>query len=191
MTTTILDRWQSVSTPPAPEIKPVTLDPATTGFFVLDLVHHTCNATDRPGALAIVPVAARLLREARAAGAHILHALSAHATADDILDEVKPLAGEPIVAGGPDKFIGTDLQKILDERGIRTLAMVGTAGHGAVLFTPAGAAQRGYDAVVVVDVVGAETDFIRLANAWVLANAPLIARKVTLTTSDRLRYSGR
>ena len=191
MSATIIDRWTSVPHPPAPDIKPVTLDPKTTGFFVVDIVPHPCNAKDRPGALSIVPTATRMLKEARTAGAHILHALSAQATADEILPEVKPLAGEPIVAGTPDKFIGTNLQEILDQRGIKTLTMVGTAGHGAMLFTPAGAAQRGYDAVVVVDAVGAEMDFIRLANAWLLSNAPLIARKVTLTKSDLLRYSAR
>lgn len=188
---TILDRWSSVALPAPPELRPVRLAPRTTGFFVVDIVHHTCNATDRPGALAIVPVAARMLAQAREAGAHVLHALSAHATAEEILPEVAPLAGEPIVAGTPDKFIGTNLKEILDERGITTLVMVGTAGHGAMLHTPAGAAQRGYDAVVVLDAVGAENDFIRLANAWHLANAPLISRRVTLTRGDLVSYGAK
>ncbi len=188
MTPTILDRWASVAPPAAPPLGPVRLDPKTTGFFVVDIVHHTCNAKDRPGALAIVPTAAAMLKQARAAGAHVLHALSAHATPEEILPEVAPLPGEPLVAGTPDKFIGTDLAEILDARGIRTLIMVGTAGHGAMMFTPAGAAQRGYDAVVVLDAVGAESDFIRLSNAWLLMNAPLISRRVTLTRSDLVSY---
>ena len=64
---TILDRWSAVALPPPPECRAARLDPKTTGFFVIDIVHHTCNATDRPGALAIVPVAACMPAEARAA----------------------------------------------------------------------------------------------------------------------------
>ena len=185
---TIIDRWPDVALPPAPQIRPVHLDPKTTGYFSIDIVSHTCNAKDRPGALAIVPIAARMLAQARAAGAHVLHALSVHAKPEDILPEVAPLAGEPCVAGPPDKFIGADLKGLLDERGVRTLVLAGTAGHGAMLFTAAGAAQRGYDVVMPLDAIGAESDFIRLANAWILANAPLIARAVTLTRSDLVRY---
>jgi nicotinamidase-related amidase len=57
-----------------------------------------------------------------------------------------------------------------------------------MMFTAAGAAQRGYNVVMPLDAIGAETDFIRLANAWVLTNAPLISRAITLTRSDLVTY---
>jgi hypothetical protein len=35
---TIIDEWSSVKAPPAPELKPVTVDPKTTALLVMDLI---------------------------------------------------------------------------------------------------------------------------------------------------------
>ena len=40
---TIIDEWSSVKAPPAPALKPVTVDPKTTALLVMDLVKQTCN----------------------------------------------------------------------------------------------------------------------------------------------------
>ena len=50
-----------------------------------------------------------------------------------------------------DKFLGTDLEKILKDKGIATVIIVGTAAHGAVLYTGSGAAMRGMNVIVPVD----------------------------------------
>ena len=40
---TIIDEWQSVKAPPAPQLKSVTLDPKTTALLVIDMIKQTCN----------------------------------------------------------------------------------------------------------------------------------------------------
>src|SRR5215472_4810821 len=55
------------------------------------------------------------------------------------------------VQSGPDKFLNTDLAKILKDKGIQTVIVTGTASNGAVLFTGARAAFRGMNVIVPVD----------------------------------------
>ena len=68
-----------------------------------------------------------------------------------ILKDVAPLEGEPIVKSAADKFFKTDLEKILNDKGIKTVVVVGTAAHGAVLNTASQAAFRGLQVIIPVD----------------------------------------
>ena len=43
----IIDEWDSVKAPPAPELKPVTVDPKSTALLVLDLVKQLCSPNPR------------------------------------------------------------------------------------------------------------------------------------------------
>ena len=45
---TVIDEWSSVKAPPAPELKPVTVDPKTTALLVMDFVKQTCNEATWP-----------------------------------------------------------------------------------------------------------------------------------------------
>ena len=72
-------------------------------------------------------------------------------TPKDIWAEVAPKGDEPWFLSGPDKFLKTDLEKILKDKGIKTVITVGTAAHGAVLYTASAAAMRGYKVIVPVD----------------------------------------
>ncbi|MBI3122150.1 MAG: isochorismatase family protein [candidate division NC10 bacterium] len=65
----------------------------------------------------------------------VIYSLVPGGSAADILMEVAPQGGEPMVTSGPDKFLGTDLEMILKEKGIQTVVVVGTAAHGAVIYT--------------------------------------------------------
>ncbi len=47
-----------------------------------------------------------------------------------------------------DKFFKTDLEKILNDKGIKTVVVVGTAAQGAVLYTASQAAFRGMQVIV-------------------------------------------
>ena len=47
---TIIDEWATVTAPPAPALKPVTLDPKTTALLMLDFVAPNC--TQRPRCMA-------------------------------------------------------------------------------------------------------------------------------------------
>ena len=55
----IIDEWNSVKPPPAPELKPVTLDPKTTALLLLDF--QTPNCTNRPRCIASLPAMKKLL----------------------------------------------------------------------------------------------------------------------------------
>jgi len=52
---TIIDEWQSVKAPPAPQLKSVTLDPKTTALLVIDMIKQTCNEKMRPRCVAAIP----------------------------------------------------------------------------------------------------------------------------------------
>ena len=39
----VIDDWQSVKVPPAPTLKPVTVDPKTTALLVIDLTNQFCG----------------------------------------------------------------------------------------------------------------------------------------------------
>jgi nicotinamidase-related amidase len=185
---TIVDEWATVQAPPAPALKPAVVDPKTTALLMLDFVQRTCNTERRPRCAASVPKVQGLLREARDKGALVVHSLAPGAAASSILPDLAPREGEPVVASGPDKFLGTDLERILADKGIRTVIVVGTAAHGAVLHTASAAALRGLDVVAPVDGMSAEEAYPEQYTAWHLANAPRIGERVTLTSIDRVRY---
>ena len=185
---TIVDEWNTVKVPPAPELKPVKIDPKATALLMLDFNKQTCNAERRPRCIASIPKVQKLLTEARAKGVSVIHSVSTGAAVADIAKELAPSAGEPVVSSGPDKFLGTDLEKILKEKGIKTVIAVGTASHGAVLYTASGAALRGMQVIVPVDGVSAEITYAEQYTAWHLLNAPRISTLVTLTKIDLIGY---
>jgi len=185
---TIIDEWNTVKVPPAPELKSVKIDPKVTALLMLDFNKQTCNAERRPRCIASIPKVQKLLTEARAKGVPVIYSLSAGAAAADIAKELAPLPGEPVVASGPDKFFGTDLEKILKEKGVNTVIAVGTASHGAVLYTASGAALREMKVIVPVDGMSAENTYAEQYVAWHLLNAPRISTLVTLTKIDLIGY---
>lgn len=185
---TVVDVWDTVKTPPAPELKAVTLDPKSTALLLLDFNKKTCNAAQLPRCIASIPKVAKLLAEARSNGVLVVYSLSAGATAADIGPELAPFGTEPIVRSGPDKFLGTDLEKILKERNIKTVIVNGTKAHGAVLYTASEAAFRGMKVIIPVDGLSAETLYPEQYTVWNLANAPRVSAQVTLTKIDMIKF---
>ena len=116
----IIDEWQGVQAPPAPELKAVSIDPKVTALLMLDFNKQTCNAERRPRCISSSPRVEKLLKFAREKGVFVAHTISAGAAPADIAKELAPLGSEPVVASGPDKFLGTDLEKILKEKNIKT-----------------------------------------------------------------------
>ena len=129
----IIDEWATVTAPPAPALKPVTLDPKTTALLMLDFVAPNC--TQRPRCMASVPAVKKLLTEARAKGMLIVYATGATGKRADTVPDLAPTEGEPVVSTGVDKFVNTDLEKILKAGGTQTVIAMGTAAHGAGLYT--------------------------------------------------------
>jgi len=183
---TIVEEWSSVKAPPAPELKAVTIDPKTTALLMLDFVNPNC--TQRPRCMASVPAGKKLLGEARAAGLLIVYATGATGKRADTLAELTPSDSEPVVSTGVDKFFNTELERILKDGGIKTVIAIGTAAHGAVLYTASGAALRGMKVIVPVDGMTADNPYSEQYTAWHLANAPVVSRNVTLTKFEQIKF---
>jgi nicotinamidase-related amidase len=183
----VIAEWSSVKTPPAPEIKDVTVEPKTTALLLLDFNKQTCNAERRPRCISSIPKMKKLLDYARSKGIFVVFSLSAGAVPGDIAADLAPMAGDPVVTSGPDKFMGTDLEKILKEKGVKTVIVAGTAANGAVLYTASGAALRGIQVIIPVDGMSAENVFAEQYVVWNMVNAPRISNITTLTRSDRIK----
>jgi nicotinamidase-related amidase len=183
---TIVDEWPNVKDPPAPELKPVTVDPKTTALLMLDFVPPTCGT--RPRCMASLPTMKKLLEQARASGMPVAHSVTGTTKAEDILKDVAPQAGEPVVQASVDKFRNTELEKFLKDKGVQTVIVTGTAAHGAVLNTATGAVLRGMKVILPVDGVTASDTFTEQYVAWHLVNAPAVGPNTTLTKSDLLKF---
>lgn len=73
----------------------------------------------------------------------------------DIIDELKPAAGEPVVdKPGKGAFHATDLDAILTNRGIRQLVVCGVTTEVCVNTSVREANDRGYDCLVLEDCTG-------------------------------------
>ena len=181
----IIDEWDSVKAPPAPEVKPVTVDPKTTALLMLDFMNQNCGK--RPRCVDSLPVMKKLLDSARAAKAPVVYSFIANTTAADVLKDVAPIDGEPSVTSGPNKFLRTDLDKILKDKGIQTVIVVGTAANGAVLNTASQAALNGYNVIIAVDGISGDP-YAEQYTAWHMVNAPGVSAKSTLTKSDMIKF---
>lgn len=181
---TIIDEWPAVKVPPPPELKPVTIDTKTTALLLLDFAKQNCGP--RPRCLASVPKVQKLAEEARAKNVVVVLSLPGQATVADLL--IAPLADEPIVRSGSNKFLGTDLAKILAVRGVKTVIVTGTAAHGAVLNTASAAALMEMKVILPVDGMSADA-FAEMYTAWHLANGPGgVGPNVTLTRLDLIKF---
>jgi len=186
---TIVDEWAGVKAPPAPEVKPVTLDPKTTAFLALDFINQVCNAERRPRCIASLPKVKAAMEAARAKGVFIVHSRVRNSKPEDVKDGFAPHAGEPTVIAPSDKFLGTDLEKILKDKGIQTVIVTGTTAQGAVLYTASEAVFRGFKIVVPVDGMSAEGLYFEQYVAYQLVNLPGgRPGTMTLTRLDMIHY---
>ena len=185
---TIIDQWNSVTAPPPPALKAVIIDKSTTVLLMLDFNEQTCNMQRRPRCIASIPKVKTLLTAARTAGVPVVFTLGAGGKPADIAKDLAPTGNEPAMLAGVDKFVGTDLEKILKEKGAKTVIVVGTAANGAVLYTASSAAMRGMKVIVPVDGVSGDTPYVEQFVAWHLVNVPVIGPAFTLTTIDQVTF---
>jgi nicotinamidase-related amidase len=183
---TIIEEWKDIKAPEAPALKPVKVDPKDTALLMLDYVKPLCGA--RPRCVAAVPKVQPLLAKARDSGMLVVYSLAAGQTAADVMPELAPRAGEPVVSSGPDKFLNTDLEKILRERGIKAVIVGGTAAEGAVLNTASQAALRGLRVIVPVDAIASVNPYSEQYTVWHLGNSPRVGPQVTLTRLDLISF---
>ena len=185
---TIVEQWSRVQAPPPVGLKAVQVNPQETAFLILDIEQLTCNPDRRPRCIESVPKIQGFLQKARAKGMPVVYSLTGRGTRKTILPEVTPNADEPIVQSSVDKFFKTDLDKILQEKGIKTVIIAGTTAEGAVLHTATGAAMRGYNVIVPVDGMSAGNLYAEQYTAWHLLNAPGTRRGTTLTRFDMIEF---
>ena len=174
--------------PATPTLKAVTIDKKTTVLLMLDFVEQTCHPQRRPRCVASIPKVKLLLTAARAAGVPVVFSVVPGAKPADILKDVAPAADEPVVSAGVDKFVGTELENILKQKGAQTVIVVGTAAHGAVLYTASAAAIRGMKAIIPVDGMSADIPFVEQYVTWHLANVPILGSAMTLTTLADVKF---
>jgi nicotinamidase-related amidase len=182
----IVDEWVSVKTPKAPQLKTVTVDPKTTALLMLDFMNQNCG--QRPRCLDTIPAMKKLLAGARAHKVPVVYSIIANSTPADVIKDVAPMADEPHVLSGPDRFRNTDLEKILKDKGNTTVIAVGTASNGAVLYTANGAAFRGMNVIIPVDGMSAVDPYAEYSTVFTFMNAPAVSAKTTLTRSDMIKF---
>ncbi len=183
----IIDEWANAKAPPAPELKPVTVDPKTTALLMLDFLQANCG--HRPSCLAEMPAMKKLLDAARGAGATVIYSGFGKVPPSDIIKDVAPTANEPMIHSDADKFLNTDLDKMLKDKGIQTVIVVGTAANGVALYTGGGAVLRGYKLILPVDGLSANDLYAVQFTVWNLVHAtPMFVNGVTLTRSDMIKF---
>jgi nicotinamidase-related amidase len=182
---TIIDDWKSVTIPPPPDLLPVTADSAHTALLILDMYATTCP--QRPSCVRSIPHVKALLDQARAHKMLVIFSGGPMNSPNPItpVAPLAPQAGEPTVRSGADKFLGSDLEKILNEAGIKSVIVTGTSADAAVLYTASEASLRGLNTYVPIDCMSSLTPFAELYTTWHLKNVtPAVSSHVTLTRSD-------
>jgi nicotinamidase-related amidase len=188
----IIADWDSVKLPPKPELKPATVDPKTTALLVLDLMKNNCG--QRPRCMPIVPTVKKLIDQARAHNMMIVYNLTGDSKPEDMADpSVMPKAGDFMIKNGRggDKFIDSNLDAGLKEKGIKTVIITGTSAQGAVATTSNGATGRGYKVVVPVDGTASEDSFREAYGIYHIAvgGPAALTQNVTVTRSDMIKYA--
>lgn len=184
----VIDEWSTIQMPPAPTLKAVTVDPKTTALLLFDFMTENCG--QRPRCVAGVPTLKAIHDKARAANMLVAYTLPG---GGKIIDPgIAPREGEVVdqKPGGPDKFIGDNLDQRLKDHGIKTVILCGTSAQGVGLGTGAGAPQRGYFVIYPVDCLLSESAFREAYAAWHMAGGgpPVTTKWVTVTRTDMITF---
>lgn len=183
----VVGEWAAVKPPPAPELKPVTVDPKTTALLVMDFSQGNCRPDRRARCVAAIPHEKSLIDRARAASVLIVYTFTPNMKPGDFVQAIAPQPGDPSVIAGPNKFKGTDLDRILKDHGIKTLIATGTAPNGAVLFTAFEATSLGYQVVIPVDTMPGDTAYAEQSTIFSLDHT-LGPIKRIMTSSEMISF---
>jgi nicotinamidase-related amidase len=184
----VVSEGSTLQMPPPPTLKPATVDPRTTALFLFDFMNTNCG--ERPRCVEAVPKLKALHDRARAANMLVAYTLPG---SGKIIDpSIAPREGEVVDQrpGGPDKFLGDDLDQRLKSRGIKTVILCGTSAQGVGIGTGSGAVQRGYQVIYPVDCLPSESAFREAYAAWHMSGGgpPVTTRSVTVTRSDMITF---
>ena len=187
---TLIEEWSTAKFPAAPPLKPAKLDAKETAILVMDFTKQTCTPERRKRCADQVPNVVKFVTEARAKGALIIYSVAVpNSVPADILPPLTPPTGEQVMPPlGPDKFINSDLEKTLKDKGIKTVVAMGTQAQTSVLHTSATAALKGFKVIVPVDGMSGDNVFPELYTTWHLATAARISANVTLTKFEMIGF---
>jgi nicotinamidase-related amidase len=187
---TVIEEWPKITAPAPPELTPVTVDPRTTALLMLDFLQQNC--APNPRCVASLPKA--LLTAARTASATVIY--TAYPGGGDVLPEVARKENEPLVTAFLDKFTltnkdgirDTGLDKMLKDKGIKSVIVVGSAANGAVLYTATSAFFHGYQTIVPIDGISGKNPYVEQEVIYNFVSAPVMGGKVLLTRSDMVKF---
>jgi len=183
---TIIDIWDTIPTPPAPKLKSVVIDPKNSALLILDMETSICKS---PRCTASIQNINTLLTKSRKHGMPVIYSLTHIGNPSDIASQIAPSQGDPIVKSNVDKFYNTDLEKMLQEKGIKTVVITGYSANGAVLHTATSAAFRGYNVIIPVDCMSAANPYAEQYTAWHMINSPGTRNRATLTKVNLITFS--
>lgn len=178
----VVDNWAQVQAPPAPKLENVTVDAKTTALLLLDFLKQNC--APNPACTAGLPGVKSLLDQARAKKMFVVYTKFPGPTDADVMPEVARTGKEPMITGLLDKFPKTDLDKLLKEKNIKTVIVVGNASNGAVLFTAQAAFALGYQVVAAVDGITSRAPYADQSTIYTFMAAPVMGGKVKLTRTN-------
>jgi nicotinamidase-related amidase len=187
----VIAEWGTVKIPPAPELRPVKLDGKTTALLILDLQKPSCTMQRRVRCVDTIPKVKKLMDSARAAGAMVFYTFAGAGHPEEIADPgLAPREGEWVAQRGPDKFLGSNLEQRLKDKGIKTVIVTGSSAQGVVVGTGSGAAQRGYQVVVPVDGMSSDDVYMEQYAAFHMAKGgpAIVTDKVTLTRTEMISF---
>lgn len=185
---TIIEQWDRVKAPAPPELAEVNLKIRETALLVLDVQNQNCNRDRRPRCVKTLFKIQMLIEKSRKSDMPVIFTLTSAASKADIRREVLPKRDETIIKASVDKFYETNLQEILTEKKIKTVIMVGTSAHGAILHTATGAAARNFETIVPVDGISSTYPYEEQYTVWHLLNSPGTRKRVILTKADMIKF---
>ena len=185
---TIIEQWERVKVPAPPDLAEVKLKLRETALLVLDVQNQNCNQDRRPRCVRTLHHIQMLIEKSRRSEIPVIFTVTSAASKVDIRREVLPTREETIIKASVDKFYETNLDEILKERNIKTVIMVGTSAHGAILNTATGAAARKFETIVPVDAISSTYPYEEQYTVWHLVNSPGTRKRVILTKAKMIQF---
>ena len=182
---TIIDIWNTIPIPPAPKLKLVTVDPKDCALLILDMETSLCKS---PRCISSISNINTLLTKCRKNGMSVIYSLIPTGNPEGIDRQIAPSPGDPIVKSSVDKFYKTNLEEILQKKGIKTVIITGYSANGAVLHTATSAAFRGYNVIIPVDCMSADNPYAEQYTAWHMLNSPGTRNRAILTKVNLITF---
>jgi bifunctional isochorismate lyase / aryl carrier protein len=173
----------------------LSLDPARAALLVIDMLEYFAGPSGRcflSASPAIVPRIRALVSVFRELGRPVIYTRHGHEGTGDlgmlgrffsdyikqgepdsaIIEALRPLDGETVIPKTTyDAFIGTELDRLLDEAGAAQVVVTGVLTHMCCETTARAAFCRGYEVYLPVDCVASSSEALHVASLRTMADA--------------------